>query len=749
MQADETQAINQLQSEQSRLLDKIDELRTIGVGGLVELPQLVVVGAQSSGKSSVLEAVSRVSFPTKSNVCTRFATEVVLRRSSTVRLKVLIEPGASRTDAEERQRIRDFTPDSFSNTGDLPDLIEQAKTRMGITDSMHGFSDDVLKVEISGPDKPELTLVDLPGLYISESEEQGAEGIRIVRELTERYMENNRSIILAVISAKVDYHLQNVLNIAKQFDPKRERTMGIITQPDRLERDSEEEENYIRYVRNEKVPLNLGWHALKNRSYEDRMASHDVRDEQERTFFNQGRWASLSREFVGVDSLRRRLSNVLLKHVRRNLPGLIADIQRQIEVRQKHLERLGPARSSAQEQRGYLLAICSSFERIVGQALNGGYAGDFFGGFNGLGNDPNNSQDFRRLRAIVRELNECFAEAMEMRGHRRCIVGTTHDAPTADSKVLSQPYMEGWTPIKISRTKMESEVSDQAKKDRGIEMPGSANHLLVGSLFRDQSQPWEMLARQHLLQCWESVRYFVGLILQHLTDEHTHSLLYGTHFSPELEKMKAHLMEKLNELTSHTKRGHPLPVGPSFLARIQRSRAKRQLSSLKSGLGLNLKTGDDKLTIHDLTRAFSTMDLSRDQFAAADIIDQMQAYYDTAIITFVDNIATLAVENCLLVPLERIFTNQTVNMMDENQLEDLAAEPPFVREDRCRLTDELGKLQAGLQTFSVLGTEPRSMSRPPAFPSRPPNSPPASKPEFTFSMAHEENNHPCKRARHG
>lgn len=80
-----------------------------------------------------------------------------------------------------------------------------------------------------------------------------------------------------------------------------------------------------------------------------------------------------------------------------------------------------------------------------------------------------------------------------------------------------------------------------------------------------------------------------------------------------------------------------------------------------------------------------------------------------------DNIATLAVENCLLAPLERIFTNQTVNTMDENQLKDLAAEPPFVREDRRRLTGELGKLQAGLQIFSVLGTGPPSMSRPPAF----------------------------------
>lgn len=111
--------LNQLKGEQSELLDKIDELRTIGVGGLVELPQIVVCGNQSSGKSSVLEAISRVRFPAKSNVCTRFATEIVLRRHSSNRIKVSIEPGHSRKDASEREKLRAFTSESFSSGDDL------------------------------------------------------------------------------------------------------------------------------------------------------------------------------------------------------------------------------------------------------------------------------------------------------------------------------------------------------------------------------------------------------------------------------------------------------------------------------------------------------------------------------------------------------------------------------------------------------------------------------------------------------
>src|SRR5580700_561694 len=68
-------------AEQMKLLDAIDSLRAVGIGEFTALPQLVVCGDQSSGKSSVLEAISGVPFPRKADVCTRFATEVSLRRA--------------------------------------------------------------------------------------------------------------------------------------------------------------------------------------------------------------------------------------------------------------------------------------------------------------------------------------------------------------------------------------------------------------------------------------------------------------------------------------------------------------------------------------------------------------------------------------------------------------------------------------------------------------------------------------------
>ncbi|KAK1149052.1 hypothetical protein N8T08_007729 [Aspergillus melleus] len=691
-------ALHQLQSEQSKLLDAVDELRTIGIGGLVELPQLIVCGNQSSGKSSVLEAISRVRFPARGNVCTRFATEVILRRHQTENVKISIEPGPSRTDEEEKKKLRSFRSDAFANADDLKKLIEKAQQHMGISNSVDsGFSDDVLKVEISGPDKPELTLVDLPGLYYSTSSDQGAQGKEIVRGLTERYMKNTRSIILAVISAKADYHLQEVLNIAEKYDPHRERTLGVITQPDILEADSEEQDTWLQFVKNKKIHLQLGWHTLRNRKFETRKISHEERDQQERDFFNEGRWRSIPRSCVGIESLRGRLSNVLFKHIRRNIPDLIADINEKILDRQQTLAKLGAPRSTLQEQKGFLFNISSGFERITDQALNGMYRDAFFKEL-----DPESkAEDFRRLRAIVRELNENFAEAMEICGCRRVIYGEFQRWPEYSKPSDNNPYLDKWSPIPIPGKALEDEVREQARKNRGVELPGSANQLLVGDLFRDQSKPWEEIARHHLLTTWDSVRYFISMVLQHLTDEHTSSLLAVTIAEPELNKMKEQLLEKLRELTSYTKRGHPLPVGKSFLTRIQNSRNERQLRKLKSALVNSVPNDTGKsFGVKDLERAMSNLDTRGDEFGATEIIEQLQVYYDTAIVTFVDNVATLAIENCLLGPLASIFTSLTINNMEDEQIQELAAEPFFVREERERLNGELEKLQAGLRTFT-------------------------------------------------
>ena len=135
--------------DHGQLLDVIDLLRSQGISHYVPLPQLIVCGDQSSGKSSVLEAVSGVRFPTKDNLCTRFATELILRRGSTTSATVAIMPGSERSE-DERKKLLGFKPPTVQ-LDEFPSLVDAAKKAMGLNSDTDAFSDDVLRVEISGP----------------------------------------------------------------------------------------------------------------------------------------------------------------------------------------------------------------------------------------------------------------------------------------------------------------------------------------------------------------------------------------------------------------------------------------------------------------------------------------------------------------------------------------------------------------------------------------------------------------------
>lgn len=93
------------------LLKKIDALFACGVGNHIPLPQLVVVGDQSSGKSSVLEGLTNLPFPRDSGLCTRFATQITFLRAAETSISVSILP-AQNASPEHRLKLQ-----SWSKTG--------------------------------------------------------------------------------------------------------------------------------------------------------------------------------------------------------------------------------------------------------------------------------------------------------------------------------------------------------------------------------------------------------------------------------------------------------------------------------------------------------------------------------------------------------------------------------------------------------------------------------------------------------
>ena len=63
--------LQEYDSQVRPILDAIDRVRPYLAGENIELPAIVVVGDQSSGKSSVLESISGIALPRGTNIVTR------------------------------------------------------------------------------------------------------------------------------------------------------------------------------------------------------------------------------------------------------------------------------------------------------------------------------------------------------------------------------------------------------------------------------------------------------------------------------------------------------------------------------------------------------------------------------------------------------------------------------------------------------------------------------------------------------
>ena len=613
----QTDALNWLCSQdQLDLLDSVDCLRSQGISHYVSLPQIIVCGDQSSGKSSVLEAISGVSFPVKSSLSTRFPTELVLRKTPQAGVSVSIVPHQARTESE-RLALSSFHEQLEGFEG-LPNLIEDAKAAMGISTHGKAFSKDLLRVEVSGPDRPHLTIVDLPGLIHSETKQQSASDVELVQDVVQSYMKEPRSIILAVVSAKNDYANQIVLKLARAADKKGNRTMGVITKPDTLLAGSESEAMYVSLARNQDVEFRLGWHVLKNMDSETGDWSLADRDIKEEEFFSQGIWEVMSRSLLGINKVRGRLSNVLLGQIATELPSLIDEIEVKSTACRSRLDKLGDPRATLAEQQLYLFHLSQSFQSLVKAAVDGTYNDPFF-------DDVKSGPGYqKRIRAVMQNLNLDFADSIARRGHYREVTNSK------DTNYISKDV------IPITRDKFIDHIQHLMKRTKGRELPGTFNPMIVSDLFLEQSTPWEAIARSHIDKVWKAAKEFLGHAAAYVADATTSKALFQTIFEPALNQLLETLIEKTTELLTPHQNSHPITYNLYFTDTLQKLRKERNQDEyskiIKQFFGVSsLETSHYCDRNHDLYQLVTALvqhtEPNMNRFACSEALDCMEAYY--------------------------------------------------------------------------------------------------------------------------
>jgi len=250
----------QNQKDVRPMLDLVDEMRRLGVEKEVPLPQIAVMGDQSCGKSSVLEALSGVPFPRGTGLVTRCPCQLTMKRSVDEQwrgsVKVLRRSGqAVAGDANVAKEV--------TSPSALTQAIEACTNHL--TQSISGsFSADSIVVEVRAPHVPDLTIIDLPGIVRTATAGQDMSVITQVGETIERYLSQDRTIILAIVPANQDVATVDILERALRVDPTGARTIGVLTKPDLVGDGGEDE--VVAVLRNERKPLKLGYVMVKNRS---------------------------------------------------------------------------------------------------------------------------------------------------------------------------------------------------------------------------------------------------------------------------------------------------------------------------------------------------------------------------------------------------------------------------------------------------------------------------------------------------
>lgn len=598
------------------LLDIIDNLRSQGVSHYVDLPEIIVCGDQSAGKSSVLEAISGMPFPTKDGLCTRFATELVLRRSPEVNTKVSITPGESRF-GEDKESLENWQPKASIDKEGLGYVTDEAKHVMAQSTCAGEFYEDILRIELTGPRQPHLTMVDLPGLFRRGNKEQSDDDVDIVRGMVERYMARPRSIILTVVSAKYEYVLQEVTLMAKRADPEGLRTMGLITKPDTLDVGSESESYFVHLARNLEEELRLGWHVLKNRKFEERDVTSAERDAIEGEFFSQGLWASIDPQHCGVAALRLRLSALLRDQILAQLSSLVQDVEDGIRDCVTRLDRLGPVRGTSKQQLTYLLRVSEEYTSLITQAVEGTYTDRFFG------NRKDVYKFNTRLRAVVQNRLGEFADEMRLSGQSQYIADLESD--DEGSGEIHSPQ--------ISRSDYIDDVAERLKFFKGRELPGLFNPLIVNDLFSEQCYPWGRIARQLVEDILEAAQLTCQLLVEHVAASDVAEGVLKF-ICQGIEGLKVELDAQVDALLASTAQ-HPITYNPQLtenVQRIQQARHKRDVKKLlhKTFGAHRFDNPNNKISLNPV----ELMDLmiegfegNMERFGSALAVDYMEAYY--------------------------------------------------------------------------------------------------------------------------
>ncbi|WVY95429.1 hypothetical protein V8G54_034517 [Vigna mungo] len=333
-----------------------DIFARVGSQSTIDLPQVAVVGSQSSGKSSVLEAlVGRDFLPRGNDICTR--RPLVLQLVQTKR-----KPDAP---DDEYGEFLHLPGRKFHDFSDIRREIQAETDREA--GGNKGVSDKQIRLKIFSPNVLDITLVDLPGITKVPVGDQPSDIEARIRTMIMSYIKTPTCLILAVTPANSDLANSDALQMAGIADPDGNRTIGVITKLDIMDRGTDARNLLLGKV----IPLRLGYVGVVNRSQEDIQMNRSIKDAlvaEEKFFRSRPVYSGLA-DSCGVPQLAKKLNQILAQHIKAVLPGLRARISTSLVSVAKEHASYGEITESKAGQGALLLNIlskyCEAFSSMV------------------------------------------------------------------------------------------------------------------------------------------------------------------------------------------------------------------------------------------------------------------------------------------------------------------------------------------------------------------------------------------------
>lgn len=307
-----------------KLINLVDQLRDCGVAGYIKLPRIASLGTQSSGKSSVLESIVGLDFLPRGD-------GVVTRRPLELRL-------CHMTHGEPHAFFAEKPGQKFTDFNLVRETIEQ------LTDDKcegeKNIVDDPIILTVYSPTCPDLTLIDLPGITRVPVGKQPKNIEEITKNMAKRYCEDNLTVILCVIAANSDIATSDGLKMAKEIDTKGERTIGVLTKLDIMDRGTDAR----RALLGEEIELKLGYVGVKNRSKQDlidRIPMKEAFKKEKEFFTTHPAYKTMAPGFYGTDVLIQKLTKILFTIIRKHLPRIIKSINENLKKAEDELATLG------------------------------------------------------------------------------------------------------------------------------------------------------------------------------------------------------------------------------------------------------------------------------------------------------------------------------------------------------------------------------------------------------------------------